>query len=233
MAEPAESSPRPEGRDRDARVAACIASGHCDAAEVRAWISGFHRWAIVYALRWRHTPEDAEELVQGFWRYAFQTHLFEHYSPDRGTLDGFVKECFRHEFYAAGKRLASRRDREAPLDPAFAVRDDLIDTLETDEAMRQVGRCLGKLGLQVGDAGWLIQQVFLVERSYAEVAEQLFSNEPQPGERLSTRLRQRVWKGLKRLRECLEKNVASSSDRRRDVQRGTDGARASSAAGTE
>lgn len=214
----------PDGRERDARVASDLASGRCESAEVRGWIASFNRKALAFCGRWRHTPEDVDDLVQGFWRYAFQARLFAGYSPDRGTLDGYLLVCLRHEFFRHGRRLADRRAREEPVADDALVRPgrSVLDTLETDEALRRMERCLATLGMAVGEAGWLIQQVHLKERSYASLAEQLFPSEPLENRRQQeNRLRKRQFDALAKLRRCLEAADGRSSGPRTGDGRST------------
>jgi DNA-directed RNA polymerase specialized sigma24 family protein len=83
-----------------------------DPGERRA---GFERvaeayWKPVYAylrLRCGASPEDAEDLTQGFFARAFEKRFFDAYDPGRARFRTFVRICL--DGYAANERAAERR----------------------------------------------------------------------------------------------------------------------------
>lgn len=194
----------PKGRRDDARVAALVVAGRADSPEVRAWVTRFHRTALAYLHRWGQSAADAEDLVQTFWRYAFQTRLFAKYTPRHAALGTYMFRCFvnsvRREARAAAEDAAA-----VPVEDQVLVAHEpsALETAETTELLRRAARCLDSLGMREGEAGWLIRQVHLEERPYASVAEQLFDGEP--GDRLKQegRLRRRMFSALSKLRACL------------------------------
>jgi DNA-directed RNA polymerase specialized sigma24 family protein len=67
-------------------------------------------WKPVYAylrLRGGASPEDAEDLTQGFFARAFEKRFFDAYDPGRARFRTFVRTCL--DGYAANERAAERR----------------------------------------------------------------------------------------------------------------------------
>ena len=94
------------------RHSAVLAAASAD-PEVRARsrdvIAGVY-YKPVYAhvrLKWRKTPEEAEELAQSFFAHAFETGLFAGYDPARGRFRTFVRVCL--DRLVAKEGLAARR----------------------------------------------------------------------------------------------------------------------------
>lgn len=101
-------------------------------------------WKPVYAylrLRAGATPEDAEDLTQGFFARAFEKRFFDSYDPARSRFRTFVRACL--DGYAANSRAAARRlkrgggatllsldfagaERELPDPPAETVDADAL-----------------------------------------------------------------------------------------------------------
>jgi RNA polymerase sigma factor (sigma-70 family) len=53
-------------------------------------------WRPVYAhlrLRWRHGPEEARDLTQGFFARAFEKSFFADYDPSRALFRTYMKTC--------------------------------------------------------------------------------------------------------------------------------------------
>jgi DNA-directed RNA polymerase specialized sigma24 family protein len=195
----------PGGRREDARVAALVVAGRADSPEVRAWVTRFHRTALAYLHRWGRSAEDADDLVQGFWRYAFKTRLFAKYIPRHAALGTYMFRCFVNRVHHEARVAAGHTDTVPVEDQVIvAPGPSALEAAEAQELRRRTAKCLASLGMAEGEPGWLIQQVHLEERSYASVAEQLFEGEP-PEDRLKQagRLRKRVFSALAKLRECM------------------------------
>lgn len=67
-------------------------------------------WRPVYAylrLRAGASPEDAEDLTQGFFARAFEKRFFDAYDPSRARFRTFVRACL--DGFAANERSAERR----------------------------------------------------------------------------------------------------------------------------
>ena len=201
----------PEGRREGARVAALVAAGHAESSEVRAWVTRFHRTALAYLHRWGRPAEVADDLVQGFWRHAFQKRLFEKYSPRHAALSTYMFRCFVNSVHHAARAGAAGRDTVALEDQILvAPGRSALEAAEEQQLLERTARCLARLGMVEGEAGWLIQQVHLEERSYASIAEQLFADEPPDDRpRQTGRLRKRMFAALAALRECLKQSVTT------------------------
>jgi RNA polymerase sigma factor (sigma-70 family) len=66
-------------------------------------------WRAVYKyLRFqaRVSPEDAEDLTQGFFARAFEKGFFDKYDPDRGRFRTFLRVCL--DGYVSNERAAAR-----------------------------------------------------------------------------------------------------------------------------
>jgi RNA polymerase sigma factor (sigma-70 family) len=53
-------------------------------------------WKPVYAhlrLRWRHDPDDARDLTQGFFARAFEKGFFADYDPSKALFRTYMKTC--------------------------------------------------------------------------------------------------------------------------------------------
>ena len=67
-------------------------------------------WKPVYKylrLRWRASPEDAEDLTQGFFARAFDKRFFDRFDPARARFRTFLRTCL--DAHAANERAAARR----------------------------------------------------------------------------------------------------------------------------
>lgn len=67
-------------------------------------------WKPVYVylrLRGRMSPEDAEDITQGFFARAFEKRFFDAYDPARARFRTFLRTCL--DGYAANERAAERR----------------------------------------------------------------------------------------------------------------------------
>jgi DNA-directed RNA polymerase specialized sigma24 family protein len=210
----AESEGLSDSRERDARVAALIAAGRSDSSEVRAWVTDFHRRVLAYCRKWRHSPDDAAELVQGFWQYAFEKKLFAKYSPSGGRLLTYLSVCFRNYFFETGKQIVDRRRREESADSLVARSDGPpADALQHEVELRRALKCLAQLGLSVGETGWLFLQRYVEERSYKDLAEQLFAGSgAEERQRQAGMLRQRVFDAKAPLRRCLGRQDRRAQD---------------------
>ena len=66
-------------------------------------------WKPVYKylrLRWHASPEDAEDLAQGFFAAAFEKGFFERFDPARGRFRTFLRTCL--DGFASKERSAAR-----------------------------------------------------------------------------------------------------------------------------
>src|SRR6202008_5016749 len=53
-------------------------------------------WKPVYKylrLRWHASPQDAEDLAQGFFAAAFEKGFFDRYDPQRARFRTFLRAC--------------------------------------------------------------------------------------------------------------------------------------------
>jgi RNA polymerase sigma factor (sigma-70 family) len=83
-------------------------------------------WKPVYKylrLRWRVSPEDAEDLTQGFFARAFDKRFFDRFDPARARFRTFLRTCL--DAHAANERAAARRKKRGgdapPLSLDFAT----------------------------------------------------------------------------------------------------------------
>jgi RNA polymerase sigma factor (sigma-70 family) len=67
-------------------------------------------WKPVYKylrLRWHASPEDAEDLTQGFFARAFEKGFFDRFDPARARFRTFLRTCL--DGHAGNARVAARR----------------------------------------------------------------------------------------------------------------------------
>lgn len=67
-------------------------------------------WRPVYKyvrLRWRATPDEAEDLAQGFFARAFEKRFFDVFDPSRARFRTFLRTCL--DGFVANERQASQR----------------------------------------------------------------------------------------------------------------------------
>jgi RNA polymerase sigma factor (sigma-70 family) len=67
-------------------------------------------WKPVYKylrLRWHASPEDAEDLTQGFFARAFEKSFFDRFDPARARFRTFLRTCL--DAHAGNARTAARR----------------------------------------------------------------------------------------------------------------------------
>jgi RNA polymerase sigma factor (sigma-70 family) len=67
-------------------------------------------WRPVYKylrLRWHASPEDAEDLTQGFFARAFEKGFFDRFDPARARFRTFLRTCL--DAHAGNARAAARR----------------------------------------------------------------------------------------------------------------------------
>jgi RNA polymerase sigma factor (sigma-70 family) len=67
-------------------------------------------WRPVYKyvrLRWHASPDEAEDLTQGFFGRAFEKNYFEPYDPSRARFRTFLRTCL--DAFVANERQASQR----------------------------------------------------------------------------------------------------------------------------
>jgi DNA-directed RNA polymerase specialized sigma24 family protein len=210
--ERAEIDSWPAERLDDARLAGWI-SERDDRPEVRSWFDGFAKKAYAHCRRWGHSPERAEDLVQGFWAYSFRTNLWDKYSPAKARLFSYLFRCFVNEFLREGAAVARRDAAEAPPEEEDTASADVgaepqaeapLRALRNERLAERLAHLLVKLGTDVGEKGWLLRKVYVEERSYDELVDLVY---PQldKADRTALRgtLRKRVHDAKNRLRAWL------------------------------
>jgi RNA polymerase sigma factor (sigma-70 family) len=97
-------------------------------------------WKPVYAylrLRRGASPEDAEDLTQGFFARAFEKRFFDGYDPARARFRTFLRTCL--DGYASNEQAAERRLKRGggvaviPLDFSDAERDLPLSPAAADD----------------------------------------------------------------------------------------------------
>src|SRR4029450_6562750 len=66
-------------------------------------------WKPVYKyvrLRWHASPQDAEDLAQGFFAAAFEKGFFERFDPERARFRTYLRTCL--DGFASKERAAAR-----------------------------------------------------------------------------------------------------------------------------
>jgi RNA polymerase sigma factor (sigma-70 family) len=79
-------------------------------------------WKPVYKylrLRFRASPEDAEDLTQGFFARAFDKGFFDRFDARRARFRTFLRTCL--DGYAANQRAASRRKKRGGGQPVLSL----------------------------------------------------------------------------------------------------------------
>lgn len=67
-------------------------------------------WKPVYKyfrVRWRASPEDAQDLTQGFFTEVLEKGAFDGYDPDRARFRTYLRTCL--DGFVANERRAARR----------------------------------------------------------------------------------------------------------------------------
>lgn len=143
-----ESAPeraRPRGGFPTTRGSILLAVGSSDAGVRRqAWdvlVTAY--WKPVYKylrVRWRATPEDAEDLTQSFFARSMEKELFGRYDPAKARFRTYLRLCL--DGFVANRRKAARRLKRGggveplPLDFAGAegelVHHDVPDPKQVD-----------------------------------------------------------------------------------------------------
>ncbi len=136
-------------------------------------------------LRWRATPEQAEDLAQSFFETALRRDLLASYEPGRGRFRAFFRTCLdRHAIDHYRKSQAARRGGGAApleLDEGLHAADgDAPDAIFEAEWLRHLMQlALDQLDTQLTAAGKpvhaaLFRQFHLGDDapSYAEAAAQ-------------------------------------------------------------
>jgi len=108
-------------------------------------------WRPVYThlrLTWSLTPEDAQDLTQGFFAGAFEKTWFEAYDPARARFRTFVRVC-ADRYVMNWKQAATRLKRGG----AAALTPSDFDAAERELA--------GRTGAAAGDPEELFRQEFI------------------------------------------------------------------------
>ena len=147
-------------------------------------------WKPVYKylrLRWRATPEDAEDLTQGFFARAFDKRFFDRFDPERARFRTFLRTCL--DGHVSNERAAARRKKRGgetpPLSLDFAgaegelVRHPVAPGTDLDEYFhREWVRSVFALAVEA-----LRAQAARRGRAAAFEAFRLYDLEPADGER--------------------------------------------------
>src|SRR5258708_39692221 len=67
-------------------------------------------WKPIYKhvrLKWRKSPNDAEEITQAFFTRAFERELFQSYDPTRARFRSFLRTCLDN--FVVQESLSERR----------------------------------------------------------------------------------------------------------------------------
>jgi RNA polymerase sigma factor (sigma-70 family) len=89
-------------------AAARDGSGNDRARALDAIVAAYWKPAYKYVrLRWRSGPEDAEDLVQGFFARALEKSFFQRYEPGRARFRTYLRVCL--DGHVANERKAEGR----------------------------------------------------------------------------------------------------------------------------
>jgi hypothetical protein len=209
----AELATWPAGRVADARIASLLTTRAQDEPDVSRWVNRFNAIATARAMRFGHPFQDAADLVADFWLWVYAVEparVFSRYTPSRAPLFNFAFRCFDHEFRDWGEALDDERatlvgdsvlDRTAspapPLDELDPEDFEVARPRWSQEVSRRVRACLGRLGMGIGQPGWLMWQVH-IGRSYRSLSQELSAGEGGMRERTELALRQRVFQAKRR-----------------------------------
>src|SRR5262249_30220842 len=81
------------------------------AAAYEALAQSYWRPVYVYVrLRWRKSPEDAQDLTQAFFARVFERAYFETYNPAKARFRTFVRTCL-DRFLSNDAQAAARQKR--------------------------------------------------------------------------------------------------------------------------
>jgi RNA polymerase sigma-70 factor (ECF subfamily) len=91
-----------------------LAAGHggsTDAAEALAQLCRAYWYPLyAYARRTGRSPEDAQDLTQGFFEHLIESRLVASAEATKGRFRAFLRQCFRN-FMAADRAKATRQKR--------------------------------------------------------------------------------------------------------------------------
>src|SRR5687768_13402379 len=78
-------------------------------------------------VKWGAAPEDAEDLIQGFFSRAFEKRLFDRFDPSRARFRTYLRLCLdgyvQNEYKAARRLKRGGSARLVPLDFEGAERE--------------------------------------------------------------------------------------------------------------
>lgn len=95
-------------------------------------------WEPVYSylrLRWRETPEEAEDLVQSFFARVLEKSVFAAYDPEKARFRTFLRLCL--DRFVINERAAAMRHKRGgalPLEPRYRAQEVAVavSALEPD-----------------------------------------------------------------------------------------------------
>lgn len=92
-------------------------------------------WAVVYRylrLRFRMTPEQAEDTVQAFFLHLVESDLFSNYDPARARFRTFLRQCLDNFAITEFRKASAQRRRVEELDLDFASVEATLGTEAPD-----------------------------------------------------------------------------------------------------
>lgn len=115
------------------RISAIVAASSPDQATRRrglqAVAAAYRPPAYKYIrLRWNREPDEAEDLVQGFFAEAIEKNYFARYEPGRARFRTYLRTCL--DGYVANQAKAAKRIKRGG--------EATIVSLEFDDAERQI-----------------------------------------------------------------------------------------------
>ncbi len=130
----------------------------------RSWdaiVSAYWKPAYKHVrLKWRRSPDDAADLVQGFFERAVDLAIFDSYEPDRARFRTFIRLCLdrfvSNEHKAEGRLKRGGNATKVSLDFESAEREVALVDPEADveEAFdREWRRALFEWGVEALRAG--------------------------------------------------------------------------------
>lgn len=105
-------------------------------------------WRPVYKhirLRWRQTPEDAEDRTQAFFARALEKEFFAGFDPAKGRFRTFLRTCV-DRFVANEEKAASRLKRGG---------DAAVETLDFASAEAEIAAASACPPDEIFDAEWV------------------------------------------------------------------------------
>jgi len=92
-------------------------------------------------VRWQESPEDAEDLTQGFFAVAFEKRYLERYDPSQARFSAFLRVCIdryianQHKYATRHKRSGATKD--VPLDFELAESEICLYPISQELTMEE------------------------------------------------------------------------------------------------